>query len=480
MKLISVLLLLVCLLVWPLAAQPAVRWEPFALPTPAPGVRAELGMMTVPLMRSNPGGGTAEIAFLRLQTDKGKGKTPIVYLNGGPGGSSIGLTHIPEMTAAFAAIAELGDVILLDPRGVGRSTPRPVCAPPRTLEPHEKFAEPAVLLPSLLESVKNCVAQWSAKGVDVRAFTNRETAADIDDLRLALGAPKISIIGFSYGTHLALAVLNGHPQSVERLVLAGTEGPNHTRKLPLTLDMQLAKLSLLAGTDMNATLRRVLANLKKAPIAVSVLDRARKEQVSVSIGASALRRILTYDIGDGNDFIVFPALLTTLEQGDSSILRWFAEKRYNQITGGVNLMVTGLECSSGATELRQREIDRQAKTSVLADAANFPYPQICAALPSIDLGDDFRSTVSSLVPALFISGTLDSNTPPFQAEEVRWGMPNAVHLIVENAGHEDTLAVPAVQKAIFDFLAGRDVRGRSAELPRPRFRTIEEARRERQ
>jgi pimeloyl-ACP methyl ester carboxylesterase len=80
---------------------------------------------------------------------------------------------------------------------------------------------------------------------------------------------------------------------------------------------------------------------------------------------------------------------------------------------------------------------------------------------------------------LFISGTLDSNTPPFQAEELRWGMPNATHLIVANAGHEDTLPHPEVQVIIGEFLAGRDVSARRVALPAPKFLSVEEAKRDR-
>jgi hypothetical protein len=76
---------------------------------------------------------------------------------------------------------------------------------------------------------------------------------------------------------------------------------------------------------------------------------------------------------------------------------------------------------------------------------------------------------------LFVSGTLDSNTPPFQAEELRWGMPRATHLIVEHAGHEDTIPNAEVQAAIAEFLAGKDVSARRVALPAPRFLTIEEA-----
>jgi pimeloyl-ACP methyl ester carboxylesterase len=201
--------------------------------------------------------------------------------------------------------------------------------------------------------------------------------------------------------------------------------------------------------------------------------------VQVPIGPDALRRILLADIGDGNDFPVFPALLTTIDQGDPSILSWFVEKRYNQISGTIDLMVVGLECSSSATALREQEIRAQAKSSLFGNVMNLLYPEVCAALPPVDLGDEFRGPLVSNVPVLFISGTLDSNTPPWQAEELRWGMPRATHLIVDNAGHEDMLPMPEVQRAIGDHFAGKDVAGRHIARPLPKFSSVEEAKKER-
>jgi pimeloyl-ACP methyl ester carboxylesterase len=471
MRLRFLVLAVVCTCSLAIAADSAIRWEPYDLPRGTEGVRTQLGRLTVPLNRTRSDSPSAEIVFVRLQTDKGKGRAPIVYLAGGPGGSGISAAR----SDAFARLAELGDVILLDQRGTGMSTPRPVCRPPAPLQPHEKFAPPSITLPRILTAARACVEEWTSKGVDVSGFTNRESAADLEDLRKALGVSKISLIGFSYGTHLALAAIRAHGDRIERAVLIGTEGPNHTRKLPSTLDTQLAKLSLLSGQDMTPLLRRILAKLEREPMHATVTDRAMKQEVTVDIGPDALRRILLADIGDGNDFPVFPALLTTIDRGDPSILEWFVEKRYNQISGAIDLMVLGMECSSGATANRERQIRLEAQSSPFANAMNFLYPEVCAAMPDVDLGDAFRGPLVADIPVLFVSGTLDSNTPPFQAEELRWGMPRAAHLIVDNAGHEDTLPNAEVQAAIAEFLAGKDVSTRRVALPAPRFHTIEEA-----
>jgi pimeloyl-ACP methyl ester carboxylesterase len=471
-----------------LSAQTPIRWEPFNLRNAPSSLHAELGHLTVPLMRSNAAGGNAELAFVRIRSGAGKPASPIVYLAGGPGGSGMAAANGEQSVALMGRLAELGDIILLDQRGVGKSTPRAVCPPAAPLEPEQKFMDTAALVVHLTAATRACVDEWAKKGVDARAFTNRESAADLDDLRKALGASKLRLFGFSYGTHLALATLRNYGDVIESAVLIGTEGPNDTRKLPWSIDAQLAKLSMLAARDpsigaevpdMTALLRHVLDKLARQPIVVPVNDRLRKKEVQVAIGPDALRRILMIDIGDGNDFPVFPALLLTIDRGDPSILAWFAEKRYNQITGGVDLMPLGMECSSGVTANRQAEIDLEAKTSIFGDTMNLFYPAICSALPPVDLGDAFRGPLISDVPVLFISGTLDSNAPPYQAETLRFGMPRASHLIVDNAGHEDTLPNREVQQAMFDFFAGKSVGDRHIALPTPDFKSVEEAKKDR-
>jgi pimeloyl-ACP methyl ester carboxylesterase len=85
------------------------------------------------------------------------------------------------------------------------------------------------------------------------------------------------------------------------------------------------------------------------------------------------------------------------------------------------------------------------------------------------LSDDFRSPIRTHVPTLFISGTLDSQTPPAQADEVRKGFARSVHVVVENAGHESTLPHAEVQALLAAFFRGEQLRDQTVALPPLRF-----------
>jgi pimeloyl-ACP methyl ester carboxylesterase len=180
------------------------------------------------------------------------------------------------------------------------------------------------------------------------------------------------------------------------------------------------------------------------------------------------------DLGDTNDLPIFPALFHTIDRGDYSIFARFLEKRYAQFGGGVPIMSFVMDAASGATSDRYARMEREAKTALLGDVMNFPFPHIGKAMLNPDLGDEFRSEIKTGVPTLFISGTLDNNTPPFQADEVRRSFRQSTHLIIDNAGHESMLIEPRVQQLIVDYLNGRDVSGVKIALPRLKFFAIPE------
>ena len=82
-----------------------------------------------------------------------------------------------------------------------------------------------------------------AKGIDLNAYTSEQNAEDINDLRKALGIEKWVLYGVSYGTLLALEVMNQHPEGVSASILDSVvpmdinyldeDGPNLDRSLAI-------------------------------------------------------------------------------------------------------------------------------------------------------------------------------------------------------------------------------------------------------
>ena len=380
------------------------------------------------------------------------------------------------MLDTWVPFLALSDVVLIDQRGVTDTALQwEWDGPP----PLNFFVSADTALRHVAEMNRRAAAVIRARGVDVAGYTTVESAADLEALRAALGAERVSLLAFSYGTHLACAYLRTYGNRVESAVMLGTEGPDHTYKLPWTMDTQFRKLAGLTAADPRIAKRvpdlialydRVIARLEREPMIVPVPT--GEDTLRVPVGAFGLRLILRYDVGDATDLVVFPRLLWSIEQDDPSLLSWFVRKRAG-VAMGVHAMNSVMDAASGLTAGRRALIDAQARTSRFADVVNFPDLRE-DAWKTPDLGDGFRSPLVSTARVLFVSGDLDFNTPPYQAEELRWGMPNTTHLIVEHAGHEQTFwqndtAIPVV----VDFLAGRDVRDRTITYPVLRFIPLE-------
>lgn len=460
-----------CLVSLPSGAQePRLRTEQKELNLPGVGpVTLTLGFLPVPEVRGNPNGRMIEIAFLRLPARSGGG-TPLMYLAGGPGDA--GVTEDPAALASYAPLLAVGDVILVDQRGTGRS--RPNLSHRWTGAPPTDYFLSASAASAFAERVRREAAQhFAGQQVDLGGYNTNESADDINDLRVALGAERMNLMGFSYGTHLGLAIMRRHGRHVANSVLIGTEGPAHTYKLPSTSDLQFRKVALLAARDsaiastipdLNVLLQRVLQKLAAAPMVVTIGDPRTNAPMQVPVGPDGLRYILLRDIGDASDLPVFPRLLYSIDQGDPTLLTWFVRRRFLL---GTQLMNVAMDMASGVSPARANLIAAEARSSAFGNVMNGVETASAVRVP--DLGEEFRSPLATSIRTLFLSGTLDWNTPPFQAEELRFGFTDARHIIVRNAGHEQVLPHPEVRRAIVRFLQGEEVDGTRAEWPPLRF-----------
>lgn len=440
------------------------------------------GRVRVPENRAHPERRTIEIAYVRVhaRASTGSARPPIVFLNGGPGQSSTQVADDPDSLDAWQPLLDQADVVFVDQRGVGRSTPSLGLAFDESL-PERFFADRKVALDYFLDGQRRCEEHFTAQGIDLAAYNAFENADDIDALRAALGVERIDLVGYSYGTLLAQTVLRRHGEHVRRAVLVGTEGAEDWGSLPTLLQLQIQKISRLAAgdpgvnhavPDFAAQLERVLTRLEREPLDVEVEDRRTGKLVTLPLGRFGLEFLLRIDLGDGNDIPLFPALVWTLEQGRSDVVRGLVDKRYNQLAQGASAMAGAMRASYGPTPWLEARFDAEQDACILRDVCNYFDRDLKHVWSVPVLGAGFQEPFLCSVPTLFVSGTLDSNAPPYQAERIRYGFLESTHLVVDNAGHEDMLPDPGVREVMRRFFAGDDVRDARVALPRLRFVSI--------
>jgi len=427
-------------------------------------VEAEFGTLPVPENRGDPNSNLIELAFVRFKSTAKNPGPPIVYLAGGPGGSGIG-TATGSRFPLFMALREIGDVIAFDQRGTGYSKPNLGCFE-RLSIPLDVVPSRAAAVEELRKNARGCIEYWrDVQRVDLTGYNTNESADDLEDLRKALGAKQISLWSISYGTHLALTTIRRHPQSIHRAILAGTEGPDHTYKLPSNVQKHLADLAAVIKADPElgkeipdflGLMKSVFDRLDAQPQTVEITDQRTKQNVKVIVNKFVLQYIVANNIGT-TVTANFPVLFYRASKGDftNPAQVWLNISR----EGIGSAMSYMMDCASGQTAARREQIAREAKETLLEDISNFPFPEICEEWKAPDLGDQFRSPVTANVPVLFISGTLDARTPVSNAEEYRRGFANSTHIIIEGAVHSDPLFLssPKIKDGMLEFLKGQPV-----------------------
>lgn len=453
--------------------------SPWSMDMPGLGqFEGERGRLAVRENRRRQDSRAIELAFLRLRGRGPQDAPPVVYLHGGPGGMALAAGR--QMAPIWHRLLAHGDVVLFDQRGCGESKPA-LARTSSAAPPGDVLVSRTALGEHLARVAAEVAETLRAEGVDFAGYDTEQNADDVDDLRAALGYERMRLLGFSYGSHLGLAVLRRHGARVERAVLIGVEGPDHTRKLPSAYDTHIRKLSALVAADpvvgrdvpdFAGLLQRALARVGEEPLTVSIPGVSDRTPRQVRVGREGLLLLLVWDLGDTSDLVVFPRLLTEIARGDGNTLAWFVAKRLRALAHVPTLLFT-MDPASGCSAARAARIADEAQWGAIGAAMNLDFPAVEALFGTPVLGDAFRRPLVCDVPTLFLSGELDANTPPYQAEEVRWGFTDGIHLVQRNGGHEDWMRNGNAIDAIASFIGGADVRGRDIDMPPLRFVPVE-------
>lgn len=430
------------------------RFEPAPCPFDVPGDRLEgrdvrCGYLVVPEQHSAPDGPTLKLAVAIF---KARGDTvqpdPIVHLQGGPGGASQGA--IMGFQGGYAkALGQDRDVIFFDQRGTGHSQPDMTC--PEVVR--QGIADYAQNLTVAEESahkiaaVAACRDRLARQGVNLAAYHTTENAADVNDLRVALGVPQLNLIGGSYGTRLGLIAMRDFPAAVRSAVLQGVYPPpqNHDEQIPRSFDRSLKMIfaacaadpaCAAAYPDLPGTFRAVVHDLDAHPVTLQVAAGDRTYPLVASGHRfTQVLRALVYQV---YSIQLIPALIYQMHGGDTTLLTQFAQQALDLSNSAALGMYYSTECNEETPFNSRAGIDAALRDVLPEIRDAFDWYQdltVCAAWPGGTAPARENAPVVSAVPALLLTGVYDPVTPPAYGESAALTLSQGHHVLFPADGH---------------------------------------------
>jgi pimeloyl-ACP methyl ester carboxylesterase len=386
---------------------------------------AERGVLYVPANRATPGTGVIALEFHRFPAgpEADPSTPPVFRLNGGPGWPGFGsqLEREGFFEEYIAPRFHLADVVVVGQRGIGSSAPNTAC---ESAEPLGPDIEPTleVRATQMFTAAQRCRAKWEGEGVDLSGLTVIEAAADVNDVREALGYERIQVHGGSFGSHWGMTVLRYYPEIVERAVLNGMEGPDHTYDMPGWVLKALERTAADAEASgalgdripaggLIAAFREVIERADSEPITVRIKRPGSRDSVDVILTGEDFRSLWSGFTPSlrGHRMAGWPADIIRLHEGD---FRVPANRQLASRTRAPGIPTAAffmLDCGSGISPARAGQMLEDRGAEVVGNLGWF-YQVTCPAWDA-DLGDKFRENFDTDIPTVIVHGNWDMSTP---------------------------------------------------------------------
>jgi pimeloyl-ACP methyl ester carboxylesterase len=439
--------------------------------------------VTVPLDRTGTVPGTVGLSVAIEDARKGASGY-LVALSGGPGQPAV--PFATSFRASLGPALAHRRLVVFDQRGTGASGVLR-CPPLQAL--------------GTLDVVNTRIVERCALalGPSRQFYATTDSVEDLDAVRAALGAPRIQVMGISYGTYVAAQYARRFPARTEGLILDSVVGPDGIdayfqdtfQRLPRVLAEQCAGRRCRGATkDPNADLARLTALLQRRPLRGAIPGVGGAPRYAAVHDESEL--LLMIMSGDLNPFLqaALPGAINAAGDGDAAPLlrlRRLAQgpaSPASEFSSTLNVATTCADVTlpyTLSTPYPDRWTAWRHGADALPDAAFAPFSRAAVVDTSLahdclrwPLGDAPAPPSTDRlpdVPALLLSGLLDTRTPVENSRAMLALLPHGQLLTVAGTGHDvlDSDITGCAARALRRFAEGRAIgtpcRGLSNAVP---------------
>jgi pimeloyl-ACP methyl ester carboxylesterase len=413
------------------------------------GLKVDCGYVTVPERHAMQSGPVLEIAVARFpSTGQIPEPDPLVLNTGGPGDSNMDEFFGALSGAPGESIVAKRDAVIIELRGLPHSRPSLVCeevyqAQEGMVEQDLKGAEANEIL---LAGMRDCHDRLVREGVNLSAFNNVETAADIAMIMTALGYDRFNLFGSSAGTLVAQHVMRDYPERVRSVVLNATVAmgnpflkemiPNAARALQRLFRMcEEDDACRAAYPEMEKRFLAYLDELNRTPVTVQLVSPDSGVDVSFVLNGD---RLATWIFASMYGNTQIPATLKRLMGGDYTELQKSA-----QIFFPLRRFAYGLSYSIFLAEYMDFEPDDtriEDKYAAYADGISLFFgAHLLAQAQSVWKVEPVDRRLSrpfeSDIPTLLLNGELDHVLPPAYIERITAHWSNSHVFVFPGVAH---------------------------------------------
>lgn len=481
----------------PVAAAEPVHFSPSFTPLDCPfpvpgGLKIQCGYLEVLEDRSIPNGPTIRLMVAILKsTAKNPQPDPLIFLQGGPGMGAVGI--IPGSGAGFlTTFLNRRDVILFDQRGTGLSDPVLNC-PQQEQVTEQNLGKPITLeeiLPQAQQIAHDCRESLLGRGIRLEAYNSSENAADVEDLRQALGYERVNLYGISYGTRLALTVLRDYPQGLRSVILNSTFPPSANTYREGLANTNRAFEILFQGCQADFWCRLAYPNLRQ--VFYDLVDRLNSQPETIQAKNPRTGELAPFTLtGDSITSLIFgqlyntgllgrlPALIYDASDGEYTQIvnqLWESGRINNSFAIGMAMSVFCSEEAPFAGNLEQpadphfpETLQRHIDISLMSGKLGLEVCKIWD-VPAAPASDE--QAVTGNVPVLILNGQYDPVTPPAWGQSTARALENGYFYELPGVGHGVLAGGACPQGMMLAFLNNPTQPPNSsciASMPAPKF-----------
>ena len=400
---------------------------------------------------------------------------PVVYLSGGPGVSVLELVRWQFEAMSEPVFATGRELIFFDQRGIGLSRPALDCPGydrlvldflDRQIDGREVAEQQITEL--LLESLRTCRDELS-QVADLAAYNSAASAADVDEIRQALGYEQVNLWGGSYGTRLALEVMRRYPDWLRSVVLDAVYPPDVDLYLELPANFNRALERLFEACAENAVCSEAHPELEQVfydtarrldaePVLREIRNPMTGEEYEAWMQGSTLLGLTFQLLYDSKLRYLLPQQIAAASQGEYRDFDMIQGAMIALLDYSYRGMMFSVQCHeelafSSIDAFRQRfagfpELAQMYNNAVLGELAF----RVCQEWGAGVAEPSANQPVASDIPTLLMSGEFDPITPPDWGRHAAETLGNGFYYEYPGIGHGASLADDCPMQMMVEFL----------------------------